>query len=420
MSESVMTMRIAMSAIAHASPHTSFGDIIQSELPAFRGKHVIYATHSTESHIQQLRIDRISEACPAVRSLFDGSGLLFYSDRVYADTLAGRAEIKLDYSIMLDKNVCEDVRRYVTGKSLSRHEAFRQLLTLVRGRGQSSFNYDYLAYLAEDFEHLHENGNERPLHTLRGLKRLDYLVEADLDAFPALTTSAQLAEKLDREVRELLSFLMREGALEQIHQYQSGGYAILLQAVLLRWEGVTQERALEKLIEFSLYALGKLAKMELYFAWKIFESGAALPNFFQPAIRPSSKALHAIRGMSWDLSLFRTAELMSAMRRDVDGCKPDFFIPLLASYDKKFADMVQACPLRAIVIDRQAKLVNSIFRDELAFQTAMKSAMENSRIDLGGSAAQARRYRQDVDEPHLRSVIAGLERRIAAASSAAS
>lgn len=410
--DQIEKIRRVVSAIVTAPPQRGFGDIVESERDAFRGLHVTYATRITDLYIHQVRLDQVREECPLVHSFFDGSGLLFYSDAVYSDTLEGQAKILLDYSIMLDKNVCEQIRRYVNGSQSSNPEALGQLLNLVRGRREQGFNYDFMAYLAEELEHFHKPDNDRPLQTFRALKRLDFLDETSLPTYPKLFTSSAVEIAVQRAVDEMITKAIRTGALADLQRCQLVGYAVLLQALLLRWDGASLESGMKSLVKFSINTFGKLAKIELYFGSKLLTSNRSLPRFFQPIATPSRSALGKARSMSWDLTLFRAAEIMAVVGRRVGGQTPEFFLPFLASFDGKFTDMVAACPLRAIVVDRNINKINSIFRDEEDFQIVLAEAIGRAGIVVG-NAAQARRSDADVDEPNLKRAIALLERRVA-------
>jgi hypothetical protein len=411
-------MRRAISAIANALVGASFSDIIDSDRDAFKGLHVTYATKATEFHINQIRLDQLNRECTLVESFFDGSGLLFYSEDVHARTMAGQAKIVLDYSIMLDKNICEEIRRYVNGKQPSDITALAQLLRLVRGRRNEGFNYDYMAYLAEELEHFQQAGNDRPLQTFRALKRLDFLDESSLATYPKLATSPEVDLAVERATAEMIDEVIGKGALRQLQQNRLAAYAILLHAALLRWKGASVESAMESLVKFSIAALGKLAKIEIYFAWKLLiYKEPALP-FFRPIANPSHKSITVIRGMSWDLSLFRVAEMLASVRRLVGGEYAEFFLPFIASSDRKFRNMVVTCPLRAIIVDHNARMVNSVFRDELEFQLVFIEAISRSGIN-NSDKAQAKRSASSVDERNLQSTILKLENEVSEASTVA-
>ncbi|MGZ3182486.1 MAG: hypothetical protein ACXU8N_08600 [Telluria sp.] len=404
--------RRVLTAIASAPPGAAFGAIIESERAAFQGMHVTYATRATELHLNEIRLDKLNAACPLLHSLFDGTGLLFYSDEAYSATLAGRASIILDYSIMLDKNVCEEIRRYVRGKQPSDPVALGQLLRLVRGR-RENFNYDFMNYLAEEYEHFTQATNDRPLQTFYALKRLDYLNELDLAAFPTLSTSAEIDSSVQRAVEDMVKAIYGRGAVRQLFLNRKAAYAVLLQAAILRWEGTAPLDAMTALVELSVRHLGKLTKIELYFGWKLVNLQQRLPAFFRPIERPKPGLRSVLRGMAWDLTFFRSAEILASMPRAVGTLQAEFFVPLIASADTKFRQMVAACPLKAIVIDRRAQRINSVFRDELDFQEILDQALAHAAIDRS-PAAQQGRWQATLEESELDRIIQRLENQIEA------
>jgi hypothetical protein len=403
-------MRIVMSAIASAAPSISFADIIDSEREAFMGIEVAFAAHAHDSYIQQVRIDQIEQECALVCSLFCGFGLLFYSDRIYSDMQSAPAPIALDYSIGLDKNLCENIRRYVEGRSLDRPDDLHRLLQLVRGRSDKAFNYDFVAYLIEEYEHFFVPNNERPGNTVFALKVLDYLDADAIARFPASPVTPDIRLKAWKDTQESLSYLFANESLASLQVDQRAIYAVLLKGLVLKWQGLLAKPALAELARFSLDSLRKFAKREIYYAWKLMGGDGIDYPFFQPAVNPSKNSLSKLKGISWDLTMLHWAQIMSGAQRISKPGIPDFFIPFVASNDKKFREMVAACPLKAIILDRKNKIVNMVFRDELAYQTILQEEMGKAGIYLGTAQDQARRLNAALNSGTIEHTIAGLER----------
>ncbi|WP_423762133.1 hypothetical protein [Burkholderia sp. NLJ2] len=370
-----------------------------------------YATRATTLDIQDIQLDKIENECPLLKSFFDGTGLLFYTDDIYQQSLNGKAPIKIDFSISLDKNVTDAIRLFVEGKQPSQPQNLYKLLHLACGRGERSFNFDYLAYLSEEFEHFSVKGNNRPIQTLKALKKLDHFAPGALDEPPGKPIFTVSDDEIDTIVQDTLDTTVFSQPMHFLQTRRLATYVVLLKAALLNWHGQHSEpvQALEELVSFSLETLGKFPKAEIYFAWKLLGGAGEVPQFFTPVTQPTLKSLERLRSMSWDLTLFRMAELLSATPRSIGTNNADFFVPFVASYDSKFREMVDACPLRAIVIDYAFKVVNLVFRDELQFQLDLSTASERVMRKLNDQHASAHRLHRDLDHEQLERAMRTLE-----------
>jgi hypothetical protein len=406
----VEKMRKVMTAIAAAGPSVSFASIIEDERDAFLGMHVTYSTYAHDSYIQQLKLQEIEQRCPLVTSLFDGSGLLFYSDRIYSDMRNGPAPILMDYSIALDKNICEILRCYVKNVGFSRPDDVYKLLQLMRGEEKPNFNYDFFSYLVEEYEHMSVPNNVRPFETLYALKLLDRLEISDFSSFPKLAIKDEAKDQAMLEAQQTMSWFFANDLLSEFRAGHRAVYAMLLKALLMKWSGASQETALAELAAFSLEVLGKFAKREIYFAWKMLGGDGQDYRFFAPAATPSRKSISNLMGMSWDLTMLRWAEMMSALQRAHADGVPDFFLPFVASADQRFRDMIAACPLKAIVLDRQNKIVNSVFRDEMDFQLRLQEQIGRAGLSFGTLKDQGRRHNASLRIGPIEDAIAGLEK----------
>jgi hypothetical protein len=390
--EKVIKMRKVMTAVAAAPPTKSFASIIDEERDAFQGIDVVYATRGHDSYIQQVRLDQIEATCPLVTSLFNGSGLLFYSDRIYRDMMRGPAPILLDFSVGLDKNICENLHCYVKNKGFSKVPEMLQLLKLMRGTGERDFNYDFLAYLVEEYDHIFVPNNDRPFNTLYALKVLDHMDLNTLMSFPRISISAATHDYALKAAHKTLSFFLANGSLADMQEQRQVGYLVLLKALQLHWAGTAAGTALGELAKFCFDEFGKFPKREIYFAWKLLGGDGQHYSFFAPAVQRTDASLKRLKGMSWDLTMLRWAEMMSYSQRTHAQGTADFFVPFVASMDQKFRDMVNACPLKAIIIDRKNKIINSVFSDEIRFQVRLQDNMGQAGVNFGNAVDQARRH----------------------------
>jgi len=411
MMNAIEKMRRAMTAIAYGASTRSFNAIIESEREAFMGLQVVFATKVKQTDLHGILLDQMSVHCPLVSNAMGAQGLLFYSDDAYARTLAGETEIAIDYSISFDKNVCEAMRLIVAGKNVSQPENFRALLHLVMGRGEQSLNFDYFAYLAEEHTHFNVPGNTRPKDTLRALKLLDFVVPDSLYESPLLPRFNDDPAELARRIDDVMRNVIGSPLMTDIVAGQRGTYAMMLQAVLLSWQNdIGGVEKLQRLVQCSLHALGRFAKTEVYLGWKMFGGAGAIPAFFDPTSKAGAGIAQKVSGMAWDVAFLRNTERLAGARRAVGRRKAEFFVPLIASYDRRFKLLIQACPLSAIVTDPALGVTNSIFVDELAFQEALYAAGIDQK--LGSVDAQLARLNSNLDSCAVEAHIARLEQQV--------
>lgn len=82
--------------------------------------------------------------------------------------------------------------------------------------------------------------------------------------------------------------------------------------MVVKWKDVgTAFSRLLDICRFSIDIIGKFSKMELYFAWKLLDSADLKFEFFAPIATPKKKSLLELKGIAWDLSMFRMSETMA-------------------------------------------------------------------------------------------------------------
>lgn len=408
-------LRRIIGLVANAGDDMSFRELIESDREGFSGLKMAYATKAFDTQILEVSLAEVEKRCPLVKSLFDGSGLLFYSDEVYKATLAGKAEIYSDFTISFDKNIAEEVRRFVAGKQCSKPDELYKLLLLTRGSVKNGFNYDFLSYLVEEYEQFLQTHNDRPFNTLLALKTLDYLQPDALENFPGKPNTRVSADVIAQDAYNTLNSIVFTEDMKYLQLKYKAMYAILLKAMLNKWKDIGSP--FDRLIEtckFSLEIIGKFSKMELYFAWKLLGGDGVKHAFFDPVSTPKKKSLAAMRGIAWDLSMFRMSETMAGFNRKIEGRRPDFFVPFLASLDGKFHKMLDACPLKAIIVSPKLQSINCIFRDEMMFQEAINEDTNILRDIVGDSALQRRRMSAGINPEIIHRSITELEAEVMA------
>lgn len=362
----------AMNEIVLHAPERSFSELIDDKRALFKGFKLIYSTNHLDGGFAKFSLKSIEDECPVLKKYFYGNGLLFFTDELYDKTKEhGAIKIPIDYSLSLDSNAAERFRAWEDGKSLDKSVGdFEKLVRFIKEGEGNGFNFDYSFFLIENYFDSMKENNHRPFNTVRALKRFDHLaydkVNFDINN-PKFTEDRTLAGH--RAIDTLHAF----HSSPEIKAFQNRRmllYIVLLKAVILRQnKSTTLADKISELIVFCLNDLDKFPKTELYFAWKLLKKGTDL-RFFDPVSQISDKTLKKIKGMSWDIFALRYQETMASK-----GNLGDFFIPFFASFDNRFVELAQACPIRAVLIDEQGGNVITIQLDELEFQTELNESI---------------------------------------------
>ena len=337
----------------------SFNDLIEPNLEIFSKFKLMYSTNNTNSQFGYTSLDRIEEDCDSIRKFFHGSGLLFFSKDIYqAQQKQETVYIPLDYSLSFDSNVAEKFRVYEKGGKVQPKEKFERLIKFIK---QYQFNFDYGFFCLENLEFIRQN-NDRPFNTIRAIIRYNPLNSYQLGREAAGKLAIQtMYNPFNNEINPI--FWQRRKLI----------YLILLKAVQINWELKEINSKLRAIIEFCLVNTGKYAKKEIYLAWKLFKQGTSL-RFFNPVRQPSPNILSKVKGMSWDfLSIEYQSTLAYSMSR---GNK--FFVPFFASFDNKFVEFTEACPVRCMLFDDQTQTAHTFFDDELEFNQDISDAVQDN------------------------------------------
>lgn len=390
--ERLERLRAATNQIIQHSPKNSLKELIGEYRALFNGFRMVYATDNIETEFNGVSLSSLETDCPALVRYFAGKGLLFYSDEIHKSMFDSDAfKIKIDYSIGFDTQVAEAFRLYESGKNISDWNNFCNLIQYVK---RHEFNFDYTFYIIEDLVNAADTTNSRPFNTVRALKRFDSINVASLMNAPKQPNFYETREEAGLRACDALgSFLTSEEIKRSLIRRKAMLLILMKATSLLRKSRKDVIGNLAQLISFAMERLGKYAKLEIYFAWKLLKYGDDL-RFFSPIRQPIKSALVKINGMSWDLYSIRHQETMASYSR-----KGVFFVPLFATLDRRLIELREACPIRCLLIDDHDKRLNTIFVDELEFSRDLKAALTGStEVNLLNPHAKVQRLsRQIVD-----------------------
>lgn len=375
-----MRFQRAANAIFMHKPSDSFERLIDNNKKLFQGFRVIYSTNNLDTDFSHSSLKDIEEHCPTLKKYFYGTGLQFYSDELYAALKSnGHIDLAIDYSLSLDSNAAERFRIWENGGSLDKDESrFEGLVRFIKEGAEQGFNFDYSFFIIENLLDSMKPDNHRPFNTIRALKRFDHL-EYEKHSFDIL--KPKFLESVETSAQRAIETLHTFNSSNEIKAFldmRTGLYLILLKAVLLRDQGgLTLYKQMEMIVEFSLDTLGVFAKVEIYFSWKLLKYGKTL-RFFDPINQLGKNSLHKIKGMAWDLFAIRYQET-----RAEKSSVGDFYIPFFASFDNRFVELAQACPIRAVIIDDVDERIVTVYLDEQEFMADLSqsiSAELNQRL----------------------------------------
>lgn len=137
----IIRLQNAVSAIMMHKPSDSFKKLIENNEKLFQEFRLVYSTNNLDADFSHSSLRKIEEHCPTLKTYFYGTGILLYSDELYAATKRkGRIEMPIDYSLSLDSNAAERFRIWEKGGSLDKEEnRFEGLVRFIKeGEGKGS------------------------------------------------------------------------------------------------------------------------------------------------------------------------------------------------------------------------------------------------------------------------------------------
>lgn len=371
--ERIRRLGAATELIVHYPSDSSFRGLIDAGGPLLDGFRLVYATDNIESEFNGISLAVIESECPSLTRFFSGKGLLFHSADIYREMVrSGEVLLPIDYSVGFDTQVAEAFRLYESGKTISDWARFCNLIQYVT---KHKFNFDYSFYIIEDLVNAADQNNTRPFNTVRALKRFDFINPESLLENPKHPIFVESREEAGRRACDTLASFLSSDEIKHSLVRRKTLLTVLAKATSLFWNSRNDLIGnLATLISFSLDRLGRFAKLELYFAWKLLKHGEDL-RFFASICQPSEAALSKLSGMSWDLYSIRHQETLASYSR-----KGAFFVPFFVTLDRRFKELRDVCPIRCLLIDDKDQRLNTIFTDELEFLTDVNAASDNSTI----------------------------------------
>jgi hypothetical protein len=362
-------MALAKQAILLATDDDSFWDVIEHARDAFRGVRVLYASNAAGEPMQ----DILSNG-KYLASLFGGRGLLAFSDEIETAMCRGEAKIMFATRPLIDTNLYSDLPKALSGQtSTTGTHLAHTLQQTTQAFGKDSLDWTFAA-----LENIREAANPHNPWPLRKSAAAHHylahgLTKPSADDFAEFRPLAQT---------QWDDWLKSEHIWHQVHRRDTV-YLVLLCTFIEAWSGSKPVDDLQRLMIFCMEHLGTMPLKELYFAWKILRGvdnpALAMPIFSEPCMKQVKPAsLGRISALAWDLFLFRWCETQMTQRVKVSSDTATFYLPAVTTLDIDLLSAIRACPLKALLVNDDAGIVESVFADELPFHDCLNQAMTAS------------------------------------------
>lgn len=372
--EAMALMQRAKMAVVSSHPEMSLSEIVGQDREAFSGIRMLYASDIAGTPLQSMI--KSDDPNVAIHNIFCGKGFLAFSDEIEHQMHASQAKITYPIRVLLDTNFLTDMPKLLRGENFDTRESMLATLNCLSENLNKGFDWTFAAL--ENLREVVRAENPWPYQKVMAAKLFDStatMQEAiELCAkdpgfnSPSLIADAEEHWDVFLQNRESWKALNRRDVM----------YCVMLRTMLESWAGASVEQTLRVLIEFCLSSFEVLPLKELYFGWKAAQ-GFAFPEsrlkiFDEPALKsPKEKSIKRIGALSWDFFFFRWCEtLLSEFKKE------SFFVPAVTSFDQGLLNAIEACPLRAVLINDKAQLIEAIFDDEYDFQLCMNKAITPS------------------------------------------
>lgn len=405
----VARMQDAMNAIVYHDPRDSFANLIDPNREIFKGFKIIYSSGHVESQFAQTSLRDIEKKCSVLKKYFYGDGLLFFSDHHYDETYKrGGIKIPLDFSLSLDSNAAENFRKFEKKVSLDKdQDRFEELIRFLKGNSKDGFdfNFDYSFFIIENLIESLKVDNLRPFETVRALKRFNHLIYS-ADDFDVRNPQFNIEHEVAAlQASQTLGAFHSDSNIHHFLFRRKVLYLVLLKAIELSFlRGISLFDKMNVLMHFVIENIGKFTKSEIYFAWKLLKYGDKF-HFFGSVRQVTKKTVSSARGMSWDLFAIRYQETLSSRKK-----LSEFYVPFFASFDNRFVELAQACPVRCVMLNERDSLLNTVYLDEFEFQRDLTESLNpKDKLELADPQKKLDRINDVPNVGNINKLICSLE-----------
>jgi hypothetical protein len=286
-----------------------------------------------------------------LRALFAYDNLYFLNRRIADDQILKReSPLKIDITVEFDTNVASYVEGFTENSATARRRMVKDVIDFVITTKAVNFGYNF--YALENAQGFFDGSQVQSIRrNLKAILKLDYMDRERYQKSGELRlniTDEELGVRTDEKLNELYAPPYREGLEREFIPINEMLHVFLLKIVEIEHSDKKRlDVKIEELYQFMHFELKTLLVREAMIALTYFKNRSKLSFFGKINPKPKEKRqelLKELRGMSWDLMLFRVMERLAT----VPG-EGDFLIPYFLSFDKKMVQLFDLFPLKAIL-----------------------------------------------------------------------
>lgn len=381
-------MRRAKTAILSRAPGESLADVIASDREAFSGIRLLFA--SDVAGVPLPAMGKSSSSNVPVVSLFAGNGFLAFSDGIEQQMNRGSSPLVFACLSLLDTNFLSELPRFFRGEETVHREKIGDSLQFIDAQFGRGFDWTFAAL--ENLREVMKPNNPWPYQKVAAAKLFDAL--GNFPQVREMTSRGQAVPLEDHipAAEEMWEAFLTSREVWAAITRRDVMHCIMLRAMLECWSGRNVDDGVRRLVDFCLDQFGFMPMKELYFGWKALrgfaDTTSALPIFDEPALRnPNGNSKSRISALAWDLFLFRWCETLMTEKKG-----NHFLIPVATTLDEGLLAAIHSCPLRALLIHDEARMVEAIFDDERDFAECLDRAIsDETKVRIHDTVRVAKR-----------------------------
>lgn len=301
---------------------------------------------SSNGAIPGLSINHNFSATGVIRSLFKTDKVWLLDRTTLKEMYAqGSTNFSIDYSISLDTQALSYLEPYINDTSKKIPADFTEVFEFL---ARTDVNVDPMPYL---YENLLKEASDVDFDKIFSKYRA-YEILRSLN-LEHLNTNKQIRSKLSHEHLNIqtqknlakIMYEINDHVKEHLNLRIDFYYCILLKIAIIHSyrPKLTIVQKMEKLLDFMDTELTTICIRELIIAYEFFKHDTKI-KFFGKIQNNNEDILQDVRNMAWDFFHIRQLEENSTIKCN----KARYFFSSLLTFDKKFIQIIDLCPLKCI------------------------------------------------------------------------
>lgn len=318
----------------------------------------------------------------------------------------GTSTFNIDYSISLDTQALSYLEPYINRKILDVKD-FAEVFDFL---ARTDVNVDPMPYLLENL--FKQNSQHDYDQIFFKYKSYEILRTLDLENLQInrQISSTLSDEQLNIQTQQNLAKIiygLDNNTRDVLKLRLDSYYCLLLKMATIHFSRskLTVKQKMYKLLEFMDQELATIWKRELIVAYEFFKQGNDL-RFFGKIQKNSPKVLKEIHNMSWDFFHIRQLEDTAPLLLN----DARYYFPSLLTFDKKFIEIIDLCPLKAYAYLGELKQPLPFYDEDVlgSFNTLISDSNEFGRF-FSSDAIASRNKRRSHLKDNLQCLITQFE-----------